>query len=72
MGAGQTNNFGVADSKKFEGKVHEDDIKDVRFAFYLGEDFYRGSSHGTACFQNEQLTAKPDFVCVEMEIWGFA
>ena len=42
-----------------------------RFAVYLGSDFLRGSSGKTECFDNEQLSKKPDFICVDMEVWGF-
>ena len=42
-----------------------------RFAIYLGNDFLRGSSAKTECFDNETLSKKGDFICVDMEVWGF-
>ena len=42
-----------------------------RFACYLGHDFLRGSSAKTECFNNEQLSKKAEFMCVDMEVWGF-
>ena len=42
-----------------------------RFAFYLGDDFYRGSSTKTRCYDNEVLSHNSDFLCTELEIWGF-
>lgn len=47
------------------------DKHEGRFALYLGDDFYRGSSTKTSCFENEVLSSKPEFLCVELEIWGF-
>jgi len=47
------------------------DKREGRFALYLGDDFYRGSSTKTSCFENQVLSSKPEFLCVEMEIWGF-
>ena len=42
-----------------------------RFALYLGDDFYRGSSTKTRCYDNEVLAHKSDFICAELEVWGF-
>ena len=47
------------------------DRLDGRFSLYLGDDFYRGSSTKTSCYNNETLSSKPEFLCVEMEIWAF-
>ena len=42
-----------------------------RFALYLGDNLYRGNSIKTECFNNEVLSNKPEFLCIEMEVWGF-
>ena len=42
-----------------------------RFALYLGNDFYRGSSVKTECFGNEILSGSSDFECIDIEVWGF-
>lgn len=42
-----------------------------RFALYLGDNMYRGNSSSTECFNNEILSSKPEFLCMEMEVWGF-
>jgi hypothetical protein len=42
-----------------------------RFSLYLGESMYRGNSSKTECFDNEVLSAQPEFLCMEMEVWGF-
>ena len=47
------------------------DIEKGRFALYIGDDFYRGSSNKTRCYDNEVLAHKSDFICAELEVWGF-
>ena len=42
-----------------------------RFALYLGDNMYRGNSSRTECFDNQVLSSKQEFLCMEMEIWGF-
>lgn len=42
-----------------------------RFALYLGDDFYRGSSTKTLCYDNEVLSHQTEFLCSEFEVWGF-
>ena len=42
-----------------------------RFAVYLGDGFLRGSSAKTECFDNETLSKRPEFLCVDLEVWGF-
>ena len=42
-----------------------------RFALYLGNDLWRGSSMTTECFNNECLSSGTDFECVDLEVWGF-
>ena len=42
-----------------------------RFALYLGNDLWRGSSMTTECFNNECLSGGTDFECVDLEVWGF-
>lgn len=42
-----------------------------RFAIYLGNDLWRGSSMTTECFNNECLASATDFECVDLEVWGF-
>ena len=42
-----------------------------RFAMYLGNDLWRGSSMRTECFNNELLSRETDFECVDLEVWGF-
>jgi len=47
------------------------DAASGRFALYLGDDFYRGSSNKTRCYNSETLSHKNDFLCAELEMWGF-
>ena len=47
------------------------DTDEGRFALYLGNDFYKGSSNRTRCYNNEVLSHNKDFLCVELEVWGF-
>ena len=47
------------------------DTHEGRFALYIGDDFYRGSSCKTRCYDNETLSYKSDFICAELEVWGF-
>lgn len=42
-----------------------------RFALYLGDNMYRGNSSRTECFNNDVLSSKPEFLCMDMEVWGF-
>jgi hypothetical protein len=42
-----------------------------RFALYLGDNMYRGNSSRTACFENDVLSSRPEFACVQLEVWGF-
>lgn len=42
-----------------------------RFAVFLGADFLMGSSHKTECFNNEVVSSKQEFTCINMEVWGF-
>ena len=42
-----------------------------RFALYVGDDFWRGSSTKTECFDNECLSSSTDFNLIDMEVWGF-
>lgn len=42
-----------------------------RFALYLGDNMYRGNSSKTECFNNIILSSKPEFLCMDMEVWGF-
>lgn len=42
-----------------------------RFSLYLGDNMYRGNSSKTECFDNECLSSKPQFLCMDMEVWGF-
>jgi len=42
-----------------------------RFALYLKEDFYKGSSWKSSAFNNDVLSSAPDFVCTSLELWGF-
>lgn len=45
--------------------------KTGRFALYLGNDFWRGSSNLTDCYDNDKcLASDTDFNCVELEVWG--
>lgn len=46
-------------------------VQEGRFALYIGDDLYRGSSHKTACFDNKCLASNEEFLCVELEVWGF-
>lgn len=42
-----------------------------RFAVFLGDDLWRGSSVKTECFYNECLSGTTDFECIDLEVWGF-
>lgn len=42
-----------------------------RFAIYLGEDLYQGSSAETGCFKNEVLSKNGEFLCMDIEVWTF-
>ena len=46
-------------------------IDDGRFSLYLGGDMYRGQSSKTECFNNDVLSGTPEFLCMELEVWGF-
>ena len=46
-------------------------IRGGRFALYLGNDLWRGSSNKTECFENDCLSSHADFECVDLEVWGF-
>ena len=46
------------------------DTGNNRAALYVGEDFYRGSSAKSLCFNNEILSSQSEFLCAEMEVWG--
>jgi len=41
-----------------------------RAALYLGDDFYRGSSAKSFCFNNEILSSQTEFLCADLEVWG--
>jgi len=41
-----------------------------RFALFLQEDFFKGSSSFTTTFGNEILSSKEDFLCTSLELWG--
>jgi hypothetical protein len=43
-----------------------------RFALYIGDEFRRGSSAKTRCYNNETLAHKQDFICAELEVWGLS
>jgi hypothetical protein len=43
-----------------------------RFALYLGDSFYRGSSNPAECYGNEVLSGSSDFLCLELEVWGLS
>ena len=58
---------GNSTEQNSDGKIDEN----CRFALYLGDDFLRGSTHPTCCFNNDKLAAKDEFLCVELEVWGF-
>ena len=42
-----------------------------RFGIYLTDDFIRGSSSKSQTFYNEVLSSEPDFICANLEVWGF-
>lgn len=46
-------------------------IQSGRFSLYLGNDFLRGSTIKTECFDNEILASGTDFECIDIEVWGF-
>jgi hypothetical protein len=41
------------------------------FAFVLDADFFTGSSHRSATFQNPPLSTAECFQVVNVEVWGF-
>ena len=45
-------------------------IEKGRFALYLADDFYRGSSVKTESYCNEPLASSTDFKALHFEVWG--
>lgn len=41
-----------------------------RFALYLSNDMYRGSSQNTESYDNEPLSKTTDFKCLHLELWA--
>ena len=41
-----------------------------RFALFLGNDLFIGSSHFVDTYENEPLSKEPDFKCYHMEVWA--
>ena len=41
-----------------------------RFALYISEDLYRGSSNKVETYENEPLSKNIDFKCNHVEVWG--
>jgi hypothetical protein len=41
-----------------------------RFALYLADDLYRGSSVKTESYDNDILSKNQDFKVVHFEVWG--
>lgn len=41
------------------------------YAFWIDSTFKFGSSHKSATFNNFELTDESEFICVNMEVWGF-
>lgn len=46
-------------------------LLDGRFSLFLNDDFWRGSSVKTECFDNDNLASGVDFNLIDMEVWGF-
>ncbi|KAI9347502.1 TLDc domain-containing protein, partial [Pilaira anomala] len=42
------------------------------FGLWLNSELEKGYSNACPTFDNECLSTKPDFECMEMEIWGFS
>ncbi|KAI8988972.1 TLDc domain-containing protein, partial [Pilobolus umbonatus] len=42
-----------------------------KFGLWLNSELEKGYSNTCPTFDNDCLTLKPDFECIEMEIWGF-
>ena len=42
-----------------------------KFAIYLRNNFYNGSSHRWATFDNDVLSSEEEFEWVKFEVWGF-
>lgn len=42
-----------------------------KFALYLRNNFYHGSSRMCSTFNNSVLSSEEDFECVKFEVWGF-
>ncbi|KAI7868805.1 TLD-domain-containing protein [Spinellus fusiger] len=42
-----------------------------KFGLWLNEDLEKGHSEQCPTFDNEVLALKPEFSCMELEIWGF-
>lgn len=45
-------------------------IEKGRFALYMADDFYRGSSVKTESYDNEPLAAQTDFKALHFEVWA--
>lgn len=45
-------------------------IEKGRFALYLADDFYRGSSVKTESYNNQTLSSNQDFKALHFEVWG--
>lgn len=42
------------------------------FGLWLNSELEKGYSNTCPTFDNECLSRKPEFECMEMEIWGFS
>lgn len=45
-------------------------VGDGRYGFWLDEELLGGHSHPVCTFENESLSSKADFKCVNLELWG--
>lgn len=43
-----------------------------KFGLWLNSNLEKGYSDTCPTFDNESLSPKPEFNCIEMEIWGFS
>ena len=41
-----------------------------RFALWLSNDMYKGSSVMTESYENEVLSKETDFNCIHLEVWA--
>lgn len=62
-----------------EGKIKRDErntklickLREGGFGLWINSELEKGYSQSCPTFDNERLTPKSEFECVELELWGF-